>query len=294
MKKIIFVMFVLCFSLFSLSAEKVYNLDQAIQTVAKELSSKLPAGTKVVIVNIKAAKPEAGEYIADQLTYELLQAGKLVVVDRQNLGAIRTELSLQTSGDVSDESAQKLGALLGAETLVSGSFEQLSDKYRLTTKAVKVETSEIQYLSAKQVFSNSQTDAVFGKKTGTAATVSAVGSAVWSVADFTGRLICSSINPAFGIGSFIQGDSSGGSTVVFWEVAGTGLAVWGGYDINAGKKDGQLLVAAGGICFTGAIIYSWIRPWTYNRAPKVAEALDNVQISYTGDNTLSAGYTVRY
>ena len=56
----------------------------------------------------------------DGLTLELLELGSLRIVDRENIAKVRAELSFQMSGDVSDDSAQRLGAMLGAETLVTG------------------------------------------------------------------------------------------------------------------------------------------------------------------------------
>jgi len=294
MKKILIVLSVLCLAIAPATAEKIYKLDAGIETVAKNLSSKLPQGTKVVVLDIKAAKPEASAYIVEELTFALLEIGKLVVVDRENLEAIRAELSLQTSGDVSDESAQRLGAMLGAQTLISGSFDLLNGKYRFTTKAVKVETAEIQYMSAISVAANEETDALFGRKSAASTAASAVGKTVRGVADFTGRFICSSINPFVGIGSFIQGDSEGGSTVVFWEVVGVGALAWGNYRNENDLSNGDLLMVGGAVSVVGAVIYAYIRPWTYNRAPSVTQVLDNVRISYTAEDDVSLGYVIRY
>ncbi len=294
MKKLCALFVVLVLALTPAMAEKIYKMDDGIKAVAKTLSGKLPKGTKVVIINIKSDKSEASTYIIEQLTYELLELGNLVVVDRENLEAIRTELSLQTSGDVSDDSAQRLGAMLGAETLVSGSFDVLSDKYRLACKAVKVETSEIQYLSSLSISSSPETEALFGKLTGKDAAVKAVGKAARGVVDFTGRFICSSINPIIGLGSFIQGDTDGGGNVVFWEVVGAGALYYGTYRQDNDLSNGALITYAGGAALVGAVIYAYIRPWTYNRNPELAEALDNVRISNTSLNDISIGYEVAY
>ena len=97
----------------SLVAERAITLDEALSVSAKGISSKLPEGTKAVIVDIKADDDRAREYIADELTLKIFDTGTVVMVDRQNIDKIRQELSFQTSGDVSDESAQRLGAISG-------------------------------------------------------------------------------------------------------------------------------------------------------------------------------------
>jgi hypothetical protein len=258
-------------------AEKSYRLDAGIAEAARGLSSRLAGKTKVVILDIKTDNERVEAYIVDGLTSQLLQNDRLVVVDRENLATIKKELSFQMSGDVSDESSQRIGAMLGAESIITGSFEPLDDKYRLSLKAVKVETAEIQYLSAMTIIPDGGIDALYGRKT----------VASRDVADFSGRLVCSAINPLIGLGSFIQGDSSGGGTVVFWEVVG-GAGLYFGY-----TKENDFFTIAGGCAFGGAVIYSIIRPWTYKRVPSVARALDNVRVAYTGD-AVSAGYTIRF
>lgn len=294
MKKIFALCLVASLVTLPLAAEKVYRLDDAIKTVAKGIATKLPEGAKVVVLNVKASKPEVGDYIVEDLTASLLEVGKLVLVDRQNLAAIREELSLQVSGDVSDESAQRLGAMLGAEVLISGSFDLVGEKYRMAIKAVQVETAQIRYVSTLSVASDADTEALFGNKTGSAKAASAVGSAARSVADFTGRFICSAVNPVLGIGSYMQGDLDGGGTVVFWELAGTGAIIWGSYREEHDQSNSQPLMVGGAIALSGVAIYAIIRPWTYNRSPKLAEALDGVSVSSTADNSLSLGYTIRY
>ncbi len=278
-------------------AERQYNIDDAVYLVSKDITAKIPAGTKVVVIDIKSSTESAGEYVAEEITLNLLNANKFIVVDRASLETIRKELDFQMSGDVSDDSAQRLGAMLGAETLITGSFDQLQDKYRLSVKAVKVETAELQYLNTLTVQDNADTQALFGKTPAAASrakTTSSVGSAIMGFFDFTGRFICMTVNPIFGIGSYMQGDTEGGGTVAFWEVAGICTAVVGTIRQDNEQSGGELITAIGGMMVGGAVVYSWIRPWTYNRAPKVAEALDHVNIAYTADNTLSVGFTLAY
>jgi len=301
MKKIFSVLAILVVLSVPVVAEKVYRLDDGILSVAKGISAKLPMGTKVVVLDIKADKQTASDYIVEELTADLLDLGKLVLVDRKNMEEIRQELALQVSGDVSDESAQKLGEMLGAEVLITGSFDLLSDKYRMPIKAVRVETSEILYISTTSISSSADTEALFGKPSGSetaarAATSvgSAVGSAARSVADFSGRFICSAVNPVLGLGSYMQGDTDGGGTVVFWEIVGTGAIVWGSYRLQQEQSWGQQLVAGGSVAIGLTVIYAFIRPWTYNRNPKVAEVLDNVTVTSAAANSLSLGYTVKY
>jgi hypothetical protein len=66
------------------------------------------------------------------------------VVDRQQLDTIRAELNFQMSGEVSDESAQSIGQMLGAQSIVSGSVSKIGSLYRVQVKAIEVQSAGVQ------------------------------------------------------------------------------------------------------------------------------------------------------
>lgn len=279
-------------------AQKEYRLSEAITEMASGMSARLPESSMVVVFDIRADSKAAQDILVDDLTYAILQTEKLIVVDRQNIDKIRSELSFQLSGDVSDESAQRLGAMLGAQTLITGTFDLINNRYRFSVKAVKIETSEIQYMATLQVRSDGETEALFGRgSTPRAPAPSAsasVGKAVRTVADFTGRAFCMAINPFFGIGSYIQGDSAGGGTVMFWELVGMGAMAYGAYRQDNDEPNGELIFGAGGFALGGAIVYSWVRPWVYNRAPRVAEVTDSVRLALVSHDRFAVSWSYSY
>jgi hypothetical protein len=70
--------------------------------------------------------------------------GVFSVVDRQQLDTIRAELNFQMSGEVSDESAQSIGQMLGAQSIVSGSVSKIGSLYRIQVKAIEVQSAGVQ------------------------------------------------------------------------------------------------------------------------------------------------------
>jgi len=75
------------------------------------------------------------------------------VVDRRQLDAIRSELNFQWSGEVSNASAQEIGQMLGAQTIVSGSITTVGSEYRIQVRAILVQTAAVQGLTTKSVSS---------------------------------------------------------------------------------------------------------------------------------------------
>jgi hypothetical protein len=66
-----------------------------------------------------------------------------VVVDRASLDKVRQEIDFNMSGEVSDQSAQAIGKMLGAEAIVTGSLTSLGDLRRVMFKVIITETAAV-------------------------------------------------------------------------------------------------------------------------------------------------------
>jgi TolB-like protein len=119
-------------------------LDAAIRETSDYLNDRINRGVKVVFLNFQSDYPSLSEYIIDGLIENTVNDGVFTAVDRQNITLIRQEMNFQFSGEVSDESAQAIGKILGAQIIVSGSISPLGNFYRLRVRAISVETAEIQ------------------------------------------------------------------------------------------------------------------------------------------------------
>jgi len=137
-----FIMFLGCTSVSS-SALKEPSLDEVLKKSAERIEERLAAGTRVALINVRSPSDQFSEYVLTYLESILVNNGKLVVVDRSNLDRIRQELGFQLSGEVSDESAGAIGKMLGAGAIITGTLINIGDSYRLTLKAINVETATI-------------------------------------------------------------------------------------------------------------------------------------------------------
>ncbi len=82
--------------------------------------------------------------IADLLIVELAQNPLIRVVERENLQRLLEEQNLARDGRVDDASAARLGRLLGAKHMITGSFiTDRSGTMVLTIKTIDTETSRI-------------------------------------------------------------------------------------------------------------------------------------------------------
>jgi formylglycine-generating enzyme required for sulfatase activity len=90
------------------------------------------------------------------------------VVDRAQLDLIRKEMNFQMSGEVSDESMQSIGKMLGAQAVVSGSFTEMGDfTYRFMVRALNVQTAAIEAVYRVNVLNDSNVSfLITGRRTG--------------------------------------------------------------------------------------------------------------------------------
>lgn len=98
----------------------------------------------------------SGSYGQDKENFDALQkgiAGMMIselaanpaarVVEREEIEKLLTEQSLGASGKVTPETAAKVGKLVGARYVVTGTFIDFYGDFRLDARLVNVETSEI-------------------------------------------------------------------------------------------------------------------------------------------------------
>jgi len=120
------------------------ELSRAIRHVSDYLNGTIPGGSMVVFMNVQSDSEPLSDFIIDELLANAVNDRVFTVVDRQQLDVIRTEQNLQLSGEVDDETALSVGRFLGAQTIVSGRISSLGGHYRLTIRALEVETARLQ------------------------------------------------------------------------------------------------------------------------------------------------------
>jgi hypothetical protein len=152
LKKIILVLIIIAiFSANTAYSQDNVHLDRAIQEAADYLDTRLPAHSVVAVLNIKSDNQALSGYIIGELVNVIITRGNLIPVDREHLSLIQDELQFHLSGDVSDESAQAIGKILGAQTIISGEIIAINKMYRLEIKAISVETAAIQGTVSKNI-----------------------------------------------------------------------------------------------------------------------------------------------
>jgi len=127
------------------------ELNKLIRELSDYLNTRLPAKSKVVFLNFQSDYPMFSEYILSNLTENAVNDGLFTVVDRQQLSDIRSELNFQWSGEVSDASAQKIGQMFGAQSIVSGTVNKIENELRIKVRAISVQNAVVQGESTQKI-----------------------------------------------------------------------------------------------------------------------------------------------
>lgn len=85
---------------------------------------------------------QESQTLTDRLSSELAKTDVMILVERNQMNEILTEQGFQQSGCTSAECAAEVGALLGVQHMIAGSFGKIGNSYTIDAKIFSVETGE--------------------------------------------------------------------------------------------------------------------------------------------------------
>ena len=142
-----FFLLVFIFSISGCTEVRVHKTDEELfihQTPTTELPCPLaifPFENNAVTRN-KEFEPLTGG-LAAMLTTDLRHAApELRIIERNKIKELLQEIDMSQSGYVNQATALRIGKLLGAKSVVFGSFIVLGEQLRIDARVVNVETSE--------------------------------------------------------------------------------------------------------------------------------------------------------
>ena len=151
---------------FYVDAQTAISLDVAIQRTAQDIENRLPQRASLVLVNFSSASAALSDYIIEELTVGLMDSGKLVVIDNNTLNRalVNTEIDLQLSGNVSDDTIVSLGRLMGADYALSGSLSGTGNSFRFEVFLIETRTQRRQSLGTRNIQSNERLVALINQQ----------------------------------------------------------------------------------------------------------------------------------
>ena len=122
------------------------TLDNAIIEISEELKTSLKQSTEIAIVEMESPLKELSSYLKNELNEKLIKLNYFVVLARnEDLDLIFEEQIFNLSGFVSDESSVSIGKMLGAKSIICGTFDDFGYFYQLRVRALNVTSGQIEF-----------------------------------------------------------------------------------------------------------------------------------------------------
>jgi N-acetylmuramic acid 6-phosphate (MurNAc-6-P) etherase len=118
------------------------GIEGAVIRALEELIDGLPGGAAIAVLSISSSDDETAESAIDELQYQLVKA-RFTIVTRKELDLVRSEHNLGAAGEVSDESAARIGHLAGADIIITGNVSGSGTTRRLTLNALDTTTGRV-------------------------------------------------------------------------------------------------------------------------------------------------------
>ena len=115
----------------------------AFATLVFQLSAQTSEGKQTVALlefEGRGISQLEAKTLTDRLMSEMVNTDAVIMVERNQMEEILNEQGFQQSGCTSSECAAEVGALLGVQNMVSGSFGKLGNSYTIDAKMFSVET----------------------------------------------------------------------------------------------------------------------------------------------------------
>jgi len=318
MKRVYWLTAFLIFCMTAAFAADTITLEKAIDEAAATFSSRIKAGSTVVVVGISSDSNELSEFIADELSYKIYSLNKLKVAERKSLDAIKKEMNFQLSGEVSDDTIKQIGNITGASTVIVGTFKRQRTHYLLTIKALDVSTAIVQAMHRTQVAQSETIVNAMANEDGKGAKTKMVSASRYTHGQ---RFLIGMKNFfVFGLGSYQAGYTGDGIGLTVTHIIGNSL-FWGGLgglitaednsrrihqQMDEASRNGNdaeyerlrnesnsdtaieasiAVMAIGGVVEFGAFLYGCIVPiWYDPQYSKIGAVMKNFKFDLVADN----------
>ncbi|MDR3336098.1 MAG: penicillin-binding protein activator LpoB [Treponema sp.] len=147
-----------------LSAQEALTLTDAIFEAAGEIQGRVRRNSIVAILDISSRSGRMSEHIFEELMAEIVNGSYATVVERDQIDLILDELEYQNDAGVSDRSAARAGRMLGAQYIVTGTFDQENEDFRLRIKVIEVESTAVRLMFNTRVISDSSVVSLMGRR----------------------------------------------------------------------------------------------------------------------------------
>lgn len=145
------------------------ELDRQIGDLADQLLAGLTFAhvDKVAVLDFPGLDGKVapfGRYLAEELTTRLVRAGRFQVVERRLLNQLLAEQKLDASGLVDEATASRLGRVLGAGAIMTGTVADLDASVKINARVMETATSSVSSVATVRIPLDPELTALLGRE----------------------------------------------------------------------------------------------------------------------------------
>jgi len=133
---------------------------QDIRSGVDQLASQIEQGAKpgkqlrlavADFPNLQGVTCELGRFISSRLTTRLAQSPKFVLLERQRLGQLLSELKFSMTDLADPSKAKQLGRMAGVDAMVVGALTDLGNKVEIDARLTEIDTTTMLFAASISV-----------------------------------------------------------------------------------------------------------------------------------------------
>ncbi|MBN1351133.1 hypothetical protein JXJ21_17060 [candidate division KSB1 bacterium] len=136
-------------------------LYQALDRLTNQLVSEMDERNKKSVavgqfLNLDGSLMMFGRFISEKLISKLFETKRFRVIERSRLDQVLDEIQLSQLGVIEPDLAKRLGKLLGAEAIVTGTITDLGDGFDINARIVDTQTGDV-FAAATTIIAKDET-----------------------------------------------------------------------------------------------------------------------------------------
>jgi TolB-like protein len=148
-------------------------LDEGLQQLVSAISVEAGKRTRIAVVpfsELGGRKTVLGTFLAEELTTRLYQTHKYDIVERSLLDKVFREQRMGELGLIDGDSAKRLGKLIGAVAIISGTVTPFDSHVAINCRMIDTETGLVFGAANVKIFKDADLSKVLGVPLGEAGT----------------------------------------------------------------------------------------------------------------------------
>jgi hypothetical protein len=147
---LLFLLFLFIFSFLNFVSNK-YSLEKITYNAVQDIQNRANVSDTVAVMDVSLSTGNLNMQVLMWLENHLLNTGKYKIISRQRINTIIKEINFGLTGYVSDETAQSIGKLLGAQYILVFELKNVNSKSYLNIQMLETETATLIYSNSFRI-----------------------------------------------------------------------------------------------------------------------------------------------